>query len=218
MFALRSINRFSKSLLAFPRYPFVRDVGDVSHLKKFKAGAHKNIENEISSYYGETTSILITQPLETLLSCLSACELRSIMYWAKDNNVTIESLEIYTDASYDSRNYTKNTEGSDITQKVESNKTKETQAEGNKTNETKGEGNKTKETQVGGNKTNETQTEKYRNKKNVYEEVNIDISIKTSEKDKNKVLEILKKGQETCPVHNVLAQAGVKINSKFNIL
>ena len=181
---LRNFTNFFKPMYKIPRAYFARDIGDVNHLKKFKASAHKNQDNEVRTFHGAETSILISQPLETLLSCLSTCELKSIMYWAKDNNVNIESLEINTDAIYDSRHYSKNTEGKDISNKVEANK-----SEG-----------------------------QYRNKKNVYEEVNIDISIKTNEKDKNKILEILKKGQETCPVHNVLTQAGIKINSKFNIL
>jgi uncharacterized OsmC-like protein len=188
MFSLKGLltrDIFPKFFYQMPRFNFARDVGDVKHLKQFKAGAHKNQDNEIRAFYGEDISISISQPLETLLSCLSTCELKSIMYWAKDNNLKIESLEISTDASYDSRNYAKNTEGKDISKKIDDQKLSEGQ---------------------------------YRNKKNLYDEVNVEVSIKTDEKDKNKVLEVLRKGAETCPVHNTLSQAGIKINTKYNIL
>jgi uncharacterized OsmC-like protein len=233
MFSLKNVMR-PRNLFTLPRFNFARDVGDVSHLKKFRAGAHKNVDNEVRAFYGESTSILITQPLETLLSCLSACELKSIMYWAKENNVKIDSLEISTDAVYDSLNYLKNSEGKDIRHKVDESQSKtddksqsksddksqsksddKSQSKSDDKSQSKSD-DKSQSMEV--KSSDQNQTEKYRNKKNVYEEVNVEVNIKTSEKDRKKVLEVLKKGQETCPVHNMLTQAGIKMNSKLNIL
>jgi uncharacterized OsmC-like protein len=210
MHSLRSLlNKNFRNLFALQTFNFSRDVGNISHLKKFKASAHQNNEGEVRAFHGEEKSILITQPMETLLSCLSACELKSIMYWAKDNNVKIESLEINTDASYDSRNYSKNNEGKDITQSVEGKGEQSKQGQG----QGKAQGSNTMSI-----KSKDKETEKYRNKNNVYEEVNLEVTIKTNEKDKERVMEILRKGHETCPVNNLLTQAGVNINTKFNIL
>jgi uncharacterized OsmC-like protein len=233
------LGRRTRDFLLLNKFGFARDVGDLSQLKKFKARS-KHDDMGISTFFGEDTSILIQQPMETLLSCLSNCELKSILYWAKENNVSIERLEIYTDAYYDSRNYFKNSDGRDITGKVNDKESKDEQKEGQKKEQPKKEEQKkeekgstkgseqkyqngkmkeeAKETKVEKDSKEKQTVDKYRNKNNMYEEVNINITIKTSEKDKNKVMEILKKGQETCPVHTMLDKAGIKLNSKINIL
>jgi uncharacterized OsmC-like protein len=261
MFSTRLLNKNLKSLFNLQKYSLLEKL-NLNPLKSFKSRSHKrHDDDEIISFYGEEISIMIPQPLETLLSCLNACELKCIVHWAKENNVPIERLEVATEASYDTRGPTKDAEGKDIShQKLSSDEQQQGKKEqqmdqrdpkqqedqrGNQQNlkdssqQQKGkvedqmdqrdpkqqdqregfqqEGNTQQQVEKS-IKASSGQTDKYRNRRNFYEEVNMDILIKTSEKDKNKVLELLNKGHGTCPITNILTQAGIKINTKYNIL
>lgn len=48
--------------------------------------------------------------------------------------------------------------------------------------------------------------------KNTYSSIDIDIIVTSSEKNKAKLEETVKKGMELCPIYNTLTYAGIKIN------
>lgn len=57
-----------------------------------------------------------------------------------------------------------------------------------------------------------------RNDKNTFDFIDIVTTIKSSEKDKKKLEEVVNKGIQQCPVLSTLALTGMKINKKINYI
>lgn len=54
--------------------------------------------------------------------------------------------------------------------------------------------------------------------KNIYEKLNLEANIYSSEKDKEKLMNVVEKGEEKCPLLETLKLAGVKVEVKINYL
>jgi len=54
--------------------------------------------------------------------------------------------------------------------------------------------------------------------RNTFNSIDVEANITSSEPNKNKLLEVVEKGENLCPLLNTVKLAGVKVNAKINLL
>jgi uncharacterized OsmC-like protein len=135
----------------------------ISNIRTFKVATY----TEDSKCLAKVSSGIyeMKEPMEQVLANAGACEISTIQYYAKKNEVPIEKIEVDLRAEYDGDIFKDKKEG-----------------------------------------------------RNTYSKVDVDIKIKSSEKDRKKLEQVINKAIEKCPVVNTLELAGIDVHKKINYL